>query len=65
MFIVYASIRQHISGHCFLGLNLAFSRIPRKTVSNEDVTELFNARFYKEYKKSIKMCEMIINTKKK
>ena len=65
MFIVYASIRQHISGHCFLGLNWAFSGIPRKTeISTKNVTGLLNAHFYKKYKKSIKMCEIIINTKK-
>ena len=48
----------------FLGLNLAFSGIPRKTVvSTKDVTGLLDAHFHKKYKKSIKTCEMIINTK--
>ena len=64
IFIFHASIRQDISGHCFLGLNLAFSGIPRKTeISTKNVTGLLDAHFYKEYKKCVKF-EMIINTKK-
>ena len=50
--LLYASIRQDISGHCFLGLNLAFSDICRKTgVSTKNVTGLLDAHFYKKYKK--------------
>ena len=53
MLCVYDNIRQDISGHCFLGLNLAFSGIPRKTVvSTKDVTGLLDAHFYEKNKKS-------------
>ena len=58
MLCVYDNIRQDISWHCFLGLNLAFSGISRKTVvSTKNVTGLLDAHFYekyKKYKKSIK-----------
>ena len=43
----------YISGHCFLGLNLAFSGISRKTVvSTKNVTGLLDAHFYEKNKKS-------------
>ena len=49
MLCAYDNIRQDISGHCFLGLNLAFSGISQKTiVSTKNVTRLLDAHFYEK-----------------